>query len=663
MEGLRTRLQWEVNRLEVENRRLREGDAEAGARVDLEGELERSKAELAQMAARVEESAAQAADQAQAAERRARETEELAGHQEQALEEIRTRLQETVEELRVERRESTAVRNTLAASEERSGALEEELARLEDELRTKSEEFGRQRAALELERYRWMEETTKKWEARESRLLDQLDKMGRTHAGGGDNAVLCEQLQEKLVLVTEEVHSYEGVVGELKAENEGLRLAREELKAELAFAWARVRRLEGRGAKEPDVGGKGGLQTGLLPTPGPDENGTYNPVSSESHAHCTQAPAFPQSNAALVHDSGPMFTTNSSMMPAAYQSMSRPSGARIPTCMLSDPTHASVVVVPSAPELSPVRAGVVATPGRQTPATAVLGRRVSTPPLQAASVSAAAALVPTQMSPMASIRPRPQWGRGAQLDAHSLLPRGTFATMPQALTWVGPTPGVPPSVMSAPTTSALPGLYTLAPHVLSTEMVERQEFTSGALSRARLAEQIPVTYTGEAPATMPGLLHASPVITPAGHDIRDAAESPGAVTTTPTSSDIKSTTAEKQTTTPGPYYPLSYPPTVANLLPQIPSFNGSEQRDGETVQDWIEHFESVATLAGWNDHFKLVHLASALRGTARAFYRSCTPAQKNNYNLLVAELKKRFTPVQLTAVQTQSPTGSQGVGR
>ena len=463
MEGLRTKLdglQWEVNRLEVENRRLREGDAEASVRVDLEGELERSKAELAQMAARVEESAAQAADQAQAAERRARETEELAGHQEQALEEIRTRLQETVEELRVERRESTAVRNTLAASEERSGALEEELARLEDELRTKSEEVGRQRAALELERYRWMEETTKKSEARESRLLDQLDKMGRTHAGGGDNAVLCEQLQEKLVLVTEEVHSYEGVVGELKAENEGLRLAREELKAELAFAWARVQRLEGRGAKEPDVGGKGGLQTGLLPTPGPDENGTYNPVSSESHAHCTQAPAFPQSNAALVHDSGPMFTTNSSMMPAAYQSMSRPSGAQIPTCMLSDPTHASVVVVPSATELSPVRAGVVATPGRQTPATAVLGRRVSTPPLQAASVSAAAALVPTQMSPMASIRPRPQWGGGGGRTAGCPLSTSkrdicnnatgfNYTNLGGTYTWSAPVGDVSPDYLSA----------------------------------------------------------------------------------------------------------------------------------------------------------------------------------------------------------------------
>jgi hypothetical protein len=100
-------------------------------------------------------------------------------------------------------------------------------------------------------------------------------------------------------------------------------------------------------------------------------------------------------------------------------------------------------------------------------------------------------------------------------------------------------------------------------------------------------------------------------------------------------------------------HPLGYPATVANLLPQIPSFNGNEQRDGETVQDWVEHFESVAGLAGWNDHFKLVHLASALRGAARSFYRSCTPTQRSNYHILVAELKKRFTPVQLPAVQTQ----------
>ena len=87
-------------------------------------------------------------------------------------------------------------------------------------------------------------------------------------------------------------------------------------------------------------------------------------------------------------------------------------------------------------------------------------------------------------------------------------------------------------------------------------------------------------------------------------------------------------------------------------LPQIPLFYG-EQKDGETFQDWVEQFESVATLAGWNDHFKLVHLTSSLKGAAKSFYRSCAPLQRSNYQELVAALKKRFTPVQLTAVQTQ----------
>ena len=59
-------------------------------------------------------------------------------------------------------------------------------------------------------------------------------------------------------------------------------------------------------------------------------------------------------------------------------------------------------------------------------------------------------------------------------------------------------------------------------------------------------------------------------------------------------------------------YHLGYPTTMTNLLPQIPNFNGSEQRNGVTVQDWLEHFESVALLAGWNDHCKLVHLVSTL---------------------------------------------------
>ena len=90
-----------------------------------------------------------------------------------------------------------------------------------------------------------------------------------------------------------------------------------------------------------------------------------------------------------------------------------------------------------------------------------------------------------------------------------------------------------------------------------------------------------------------------------------------------------------------------------NLLPHIPPYHGGEQKDGETFADWLEHFEAVAQLARWDDHYKFVYLTTALRGTAKAFYRSCSPMQKSNYHSLVAELRKRFTPVQLTAVRTQ----------
>ena len=99
--------------------------------------------------------------------------------------------------------------------------------------------------------------------------------------------------------------------------------------------------------------------------------------------------------------------------------------------------------------------------------------------------------------------------------------------------------------------------------------------------------------------------------------------------------------------TPGMY------PTAANVLPQIHAYHGGEQQDGETFQDWLEHFESVSRLARWDDHYKLVYLTTSLRGTAKAFYRACTPMQRSDYGLLIAELAKRFTPVRLLAIQTQ----------
>ena len=50
---------------------------------------------------------------------------------------------------------------------------------------------------------------------------------------------------------------------------------------------------------------------------------------------------------------------------------------------------------------------------------------------------------------------------------------------------------------------------------------------------------------------------------------------------------------------------------------------------------------------------KLVNLSTRLRGSAYSFYRSCTTEQRNDYNLLVEQLTKRFTPVQIQPIQSQ----------
>lgn len=86
-------------------------------------------------------------------------------------------------------------------------------------------------------------------------------------------------------------------------------------------------------------------------------------------------------------------------------------------------------------------------------------------------------------------------------------------------------------------------------------------------------------------------------------------------------------------------------------LPPLPKYSGEEQ-DSETFQDWITQFEKIADLCQLSSSAKLVHLTTRLRGQTFAFYRSCAPEQKSDYDLLVAELRKRFTPVRIQAVQT-----------
>ena len=173
MEALRTQLdnlKWEVNRLDAENRRLHDGNPEATARVDLEDELEKSKAELAWMAGQARESEERLDDHvrtATEAERRAMEAESEAGRQEKALSESQTQLQETVEELRRAEAKTAELQNELAEREARLEELNGELESKDEELQGRYETYVRQKKTMELERYRRMESATERWEARE----------------------------------------------------------------------------------------------------------------------------------------------------------------------------------------------------------------------------------------------------------------------------------------------------------------------------------------------------------------------------------------------------------------------------------------------------------------------------------------------------------------
>ena len=87
--------------------------------------------------------------------------------------------------------------------------------------------------------------------------------------------------------------------------------------------------------------------------------------------------------------------------------------------------------------------------------------------------------------------------------------------------------------------------------------------------------------------------------------------------------------------------------------PQLSRFSGEEGADGETFNDWIEQFDSVARLAMWDGHYKLVHPTNWLKGPALSFFRSYPLEQQSDYSRLVEALRKRFMPVHLASVSTQ----------
>jgi len=70
------------------------------------------------------------------------------------------------------------------------------------------------------------------------------------------------------------------------------------------------------------------------------------------------------------------------------------------------------------------------------------------------------------------------------------------------------------------------------------------------------------------------------------------------------------------------------------------------------VKEWLEQFELVASVCKWDGQTNLVNLVTRLRGEAYTFFKSCSAKQCGSYEEMTAALTKRFTPVQMQAVQS-----------
>ena len=97
-----------------------------------------------------------------------------------------------------------------------------------------------------------------------------------------------------------------------------------------------------------------------------------------------------------------------------------------------------------------------------------------------------------------------------------------------------------------------------------------------------------------------------------------------------------------------------YPPKVMIIIPPLGKFSGvnNDSKLDEQFQGWIGQFQLVASVHNWDKRAKLVNLSTRLSGQAFAFYRSCSTQQRADYDALVGEMKKHFTPVRLQAVQS-----------
>ena len=174
MEALQTKtdnLQWEINRLDAENRRLRSEHPDVSQCVDLEIKLEQAKSDATASAERAQTYEEQLRELRQTVDERSMDAE----RDTERYEEVCGELERTREEFQTIRDSAANAREATAEAEDAVTSLQAQLTtvceELERELRNLRDEMRWEREAIEkdgeLERYCALETERAKWEARE----------------------------------------------------------------------------------------------------------------------------------------------------------------------------------------------------------------------------------------------------------------------------------------------------------------------------------------------------------------------------------------------------------------------------------------------------------------------------------------------------------------
>ena len=579
MEALRTQvdsLSWEIQRLEVENRKLRERNPVASEQIDLEAEYERAKRDVDELTSRLQSLESQLANRAGAAEvaaRRALEAEERAADFQQRLDELSTSqaTAEAAESGTSGGAEIVELEEALRLSESQVQELESELARAEQKRIEDAAEREACQERAELECYRALEAERQKWEDKERRLLDYLagvgegPQTGRRRGVDSATAGRLEAAEKQVVALARHLEGSETLAQQLSEERDMLRRENRELqglRAGLALVGATQR-------GDRDIGQTGVTTTTWLGPGGMPCLATGYPERSVGHSQGECGGRVGSTSSAVTTTAG---------------------------------------------------GGVEgAATGRQPPATAMAwGHRKSCFSLPNLTGGAREEMRPVERAPVVGPGMVPVTGGAREemrpVERAPVVGPGMVPVTGRAREEMRP-------VERAPVVG--PGMVPVA---------------GGAREEMHPVERAPVVgpgmvpmASGNVPAVSEGL--ATPTI---------SRTDPNAVATT-----AVATVAVPLWNTPSLTMPL------LGQVPQIPKFSGDALDSGETFVEWLEQLENITKLVGWDDHWRLVHLTSNLRGTAASFYRSCSVDVRSEYRSLVDALMRRFTPVRLTAVQTQ----------